>query len=184
MARRPGGEDPFVLSPRARRIAGWMAAALLIGVVALAVRLLGGNGDGTVLDPSPSGPSPSEPVITFGTALDPDTDEVAAEARTNRFAEGDTFAYSVSPSGTELPQAVYVEVRRAGLAEPEQAPVDPQALPADRDAIGFSVPAADLLAVFGPGEYLMLIYADPAGEPIAEGSFQLVGPAGSPTPSA
>ena len=50
---------------------------------------------------------------------------------------------------------------------------------------GLRRPADDLFEVFGPGEYLMLIYADPALDPIAEGSFILVGaPAASPSASA
>jgi hypothetical protein len=181
MARRPGDDDSFPLSPRARRIGGWIAAALLIGGIALAFRLLGGNGDGTVVDPSPSGSTGSSaPAITFGTALDPETGEVAADARTERFADGDTFVYSVAPSGT-LPQAVYVEVRRTdgGVVEIAQEPVDAQRLP-NPEVIAFTVPTADLLAVFGPGTYLMVIYADPAGEPIAEGTFELIAPLESP----
>jgi hypothetical protein len=183
MARRPGGEDGFTLSPRARLIVGWVAAALLIGIIAIAVRVLGGNGDGTVVDPSPSGSfAASGPAITFGTALDPATGEVAADAQVSRFADGDTFVYSVAPAGT-IPEAVYVEVRRMGAAEPEQAPVEAQPLP-NPEVIAFTVPADNLLDVFGPGEYLMLIYADPAGDPIAEGSFELVGPTVSASPSA
>ena len=50
MARRPDGDDRFSLSPRARRIAGWLAALLLVLGIAAVVRFLGGNGDGTPLD--------------------------------------------------------------------------------------------------------------------------------------
>jgi hypothetical protein len=185
MARRPGDDDSLPLSPRARRIAGWVAAALLIGGIALAFRLLGGNGDGTEVDPTPSGSAgASMQTVTFGTALDPATGEVAADARTERFAEGDTFAYSMAPFGT-MPDAVYVEVRRTDGQEPvvAQEPVDPQTLQ-NPNVIAFTVEAQFLFADFGPGEYLMLIYADPAGDPIAEGSFELVAPPESPTPSA
>jgi hypothetical protein len=181
MARRPGDDDSLPLSPRARRIGGWVAAALLIGGIALAFRILGGNGDGTVVDPSPSGSTGSSaPAITFGTALDPETGEVAADARTERFAEGDTFVYSVAPSGIP-PDAVYVEVRRTdgGVVEIAQEPVDPDPLP-NPEVIAFTVPTADLLAVFGPGTYVMLIYADPAGNPLAEGTFELIAPPQSP----
>jgi len=113
MARRPGDEDSLPLSPRARRYGGWIAAALLVGGIALVFRVLGGNGDGTVVDPTPSGSSASSAAtaITFGTVLDAATGEVAADARSARFAEGDPFVYSVPPSGT-VPAAVYVEVRR------------------------------------------------------------------------
>lgn len=182
MARRPGDDDSLPLSPRARRIGGWVAAALLIGGIALAFRILGGNGDGTVVDPSPSGSTGSSAQgVTFGTALDPATGEVAADARTERFAEGDTFAYSVGPSGTPH-DAVYVEVRRTDGQEPviAQAPVEAQPLP-DPDVIAFDVAARFLFRDFGPGTYLMLIYADPAGDPIAEGSFELISPLVSPS---
>ena len=184
MARRPGDDGSLPLSPLARRYGGWLAAALLLAGIALAFRILGGNGDGTVVDPSPSGSVASAALtISFGTALDPATGEVAADARTARFAEGDLFVYSVPPSGT-VPASVYVEVRRTGGGDPAtvQAPVDAQALP-DPTVIAFTVPTADLLAVFGAGEYLMLIYADPAGDPIAEGTFELVAPLVSPSPS-
>jgi hypothetical protein len=182
MARRPGGEEPFSLSPRARRIGGWVAAALLIFLIAIVFRILGGNGDGTAVAPSPSASTgPGIPAIDFGTALDPATGQVAADARTERFADGDTFVYSVAPAGV-IPAAVYVEVRRVGTAEPEQPPVDAQPLP-NPDVIAFTVPAADLLAVFGAGEYLMLIYSDLQGDPIAQGTFELVGPTVSPTAS-
>ena len=123
MARRPGDDDSLPLSPRARRIGGWIAAALLIGGIALAFRILGGNGDGTVVDPSPSGSTASAAQsITFGTALDPATGEVAADARTERFAEGDTFVYSVAPSGDACPTRVYVEVRANGRRRGRSCP--------------------------------------------------------------
>src|SRR6188508_2017401 len=177
MARRPGDDDALPLSPRARRIGGWIAAALLIGGIALAFRILGGNGDGTVVDSSPSGSTGSSVQdITFGTALDPATGELAADARTERFAEGDTFAYSVAPSAV-VPAAVYVEVRRTDGQEPEiaQEPVEAQQLP-NPAVIAFDVAAQFLFADFGPGTYEMLIYADPAGDPLAEGSFELIAP--------
>jgi hypothetical protein len=78
-----------------------------------------------------------------------------------------------------------VEVRRTGggAVEIAQAPLDAQPLP-NPDVIAFTVPADDLLAVFGPGEYLMLIYADPESEALAEGTFHLVGPSASGEASA
>ena len=45
----------------------------------------------------------------------------------------------------------------------------------------FTVPAPVLLDAFGPGTYLMLIYADPTGDPLAEGSFELIAPLVSPS---
>lgn len=180
MARGPADENGRALSPRARRIGGWVAAVLLIIGIAAVVRFLGGNGDGTSVAPSPQGTNgaPAQ-AITFGTALDSSSGEVAEDARTDRFADGDTFVYSVPPTAT-VPPAVYVEVLTAGAepAETLQEPLDAQRLP-NSEVIAFSVPAADLLAVFGAGQYRMRIYADPAGDPIAEGTFELVAPAAS-----
>ena len=185
MARRPGDEGALPLSPRALRYGGWIAAALLVGGIALMFRILGGNGDGTVVDPTPSGTAASSAVatITFGTALDGATGEVAADAQTSRFTDGDLFVYSVAPTGI-VPSTVFVEVRRTagGTVETVQAPVGAQPLP-DPTVIAFTVPTALLLADFGPGEYLMLIYADPAGDPIAEGTFELVALLLSASPS-
>ena len=108
---------------------------------------------------------------------------MAADARTERFAEGDTFVYSVTPSGS-VPPTVFVEVERTdgGAAEVVQEPVEGQLLP-NPTVIAFTVPASVLLDVFGPGRYLMTIYAEPGGDPLAEGSFELVAPAGSPAAS-
>lgn len=182
MARRAGDGESISLSPRARRIGGWIVAVLLVIGIAVVVRVLGGNGDGASVVPSVPGSSSGSGVapIAFGTALDPASGEVAADARTDRFAAGDLFAYSVSSadlaSSTPMPGAVYVKVERTGggTVEIVQEPVEAQNL-GNPQVIAFSVAAMALFDDFGPGEYRMLIYADPAGEPIAEGAFQLVG---------
>lgn len=186
MARRPGGEGRFTLSRRQKLIAGWLAAIAVILLIAIVVRFLGGDGDGSPVVPSPSASADSAApaAITFGTSLDATSGEVPETARTNRFADGDTFAYSVPPAGA-LPATVYVEVERvgggaAGIVQ-EADPDGVQSVPPGRLAIGFTVPAANLLAAFGPGEYVMRIHLDPAEAPIAAGSFVLVG---EPTPSA
>lgn len=189
MARRPGGEGRFTLSRRQRLIAGWLAAIALILVIAIVVRFLGGDGDGTPVVPSPSASQgeASPAAITFGTSLDTATGEVPEGARVNRFAAGDTFAYTVPASG-EVPSTVYVEVERVGGGEAgvvqDAATEGMQTVPEGRQAIAFTVPTSRLLAVFGPGEYVMRIHLDPATDPIAEGSFVLVGePAASPSGS-
>ena len=185
MARRPGDTGPAPLSPRALRYAGWLVAALFIIGIAVVVGLLGDPGDeGEVGGGSPSASAGAGHTIDFGTALDPATGQVADDARTDRFAAGYTFVYSVPPSAT-IPPAVYVEVVRTSSPEPEtaQAPVDAQSLP-NPEVIAFTVPADDLLAVFGPGDYVMRIYADPQSQPIAEGTFYLIGSEESPSPSA
>jgi hypothetical protein len=185
MARRPGDDGPILeLSPRALRIGGWVIAFLLIAAIAVVVGLLGGDADSGPLGASPSASGGAvEASIAFGTARIAGDGEVDPASRTDRFAAGDSFNYSVSPS-IPPPVSVYVEVRRTGggAVEVAQAPVDPQPLP-NPAVIAFTVPADDLLAVFGPGEYLMLIYADPEAEPLAEGTFHLVGPSASGDPS-
>jgi hypothetical protein len=113
---------------------------------------------------------------------------VSAEAETNRFAAGDTFAYSVEAEGT-VPATVYVGVERTsgGAQEVVQSAAEAdQDLPDGATAIAFAVPAANLLRDFGPGEYRMTIFTDPTAAPIAEGTFVLVevAPSSSVAPSA
>jgi hypothetical protein len=181
MARRPGEDGRFNLSPRARQIGGWLAVLVLVLGIAAAVRLFGGNADGDapLTSPSATAGGALHP-ITFGTALDAER-LVPADAVTNRFAGGDTFAYAVPDA--EPATAVYVEVRRISPSEVLQAPTDAQQIPGAPARIGFTVPAADLLEVFGPGSFTMLIYLDPASDPIAEGTFELVEPLASPSGS-
>ena len=162
-----------VLTPRARRLAGWLAALMLVLMVAAAARVLGGDGDGLgaagQVSPSPLG----RLEITFGTGLD-DRRLVPDDARATRFVRGETFAYSVNDA--DPASAIYVEVRRVGGGPIEvvQAPTDAQPIPGAPARIGFTVPAAVLLDVFGDGTYEMLIYLDPAGQPIADGRFELI----------
>jgi hypothetical protein len=49
----------------------------------------------------------------------------------------------------------------------------PQGIPDDATVISFVVPAADLVAAFGIGEFEMRIFAEPGGLPIAVGTFEL-----------
>src|SRR5687767_10924730 len=46
MARRPGLDGRFSLSPRERRILGWVVAIVLVLGIALVVRVVGGDADG------------------------------------------------------------------------------------------------------------------------------------------
>ena len=185
MARRPDGGSRFTLSPRGRRIAGWIAAVAIVAGIAVFVRFLGGNADGTSILPSPS-PSPtlSEAVgvIRFGTALDPVTHEVATDAETDRFVPSDSFAYSFRPA-TAPPETVWVEVRRGadGAGEAVQEPAAHR-LAADALVIGFEVPASALFDDFGTGAFQMRMYLAPEGEPIAAGSFELVAAEPSASP--
>jgi hypothetical protein len=181
MARRPGEDGRFNLSPRARQIGGWLAVLLLVLGIAAAVRLFGGNADGDapLASPSASAGGALHP-ITFGTALDAER-LVPDDAVTNRFARGDTFAYAVPDA--EPATAVYVEVRRVSPTEVVQLPTDAQQIPGAPARIGFTVPTANLLDVFGAGSFTMLIYLDPESDPIAEGSFELIEPLASPSGS-
>lgn len=183
MARPPGAPRRIELTAGQRRIAGWFAAALLIGIVALAFRILGGNGDGAAIDPDPSSSSGPAPSIRFGTALDQATGAVMEGSETDRFGEGDLFAYSLQVEGSPPPQ-VFVEVRRTGGGpiEAVQDPIDAQALP-DPRIIAFAVLADALIAAFGAGSYEMTIYAEPEGEPLGSGRFELVGVTVSPAAS-
>jgi hypothetical protein len=185
MARRPDGSSRYALSPRARRIAGWVAAVVIIGAIALFVRLLGGNADGTAVLPTGSAsPSPGAAAeIRFGTALDPATGEVADDAATDRFLESDAFAYSYRPDQPP-PTAVWVEVRREsdGSGEAVQSPAR-HTLAEDALVIAFQVEAAALFRDFGgPGPYQMRIYLVEDEPPAAIGSFELIGTAPSPSP--
>lgn len=184
MARRPDGSGRLTLSPRVRWIAGWVAAIAIIGGIALFVRLLGGNADGADVLPSASA-SPTggqAATIRFGTALDPATGEVAADAETDRFVETDQFAYSYRPPEPP-PTTVWVEVVRGAEGEGQtvQAPA-PHGLADDALVIGFEVAAAALFADFGAGPFQMRIYLVEGDLPAAVGSFELIAPGASPSP--
>jgi hypothetical protein len=179
MASRPGEDGTIALSPRAMRIVGWLAVIALIAIIALGVRLLGGNADGTAVVPTPSASARALQPIVFGTELEPATSQVTESSRTNRFVAGETFAYSVATDG-EPPAVVYVSVERTeGGVEEFVQPLEDggQDVPADRTAIAFTVPAENLVSAFGPGTYRMRIHLAPDAGPIAEGTFELVSPA-------
>lgn len=190
MARRPGEGGRITLSPRERRLLGWIAALFIVVGIAVVVGLLGGNGDGTPVAPGQSAPPSTDGLrtIALGTTIDASTGEVAEGTRTDRFTTGDTFAYSIRPSG-ELPAAIYVEVVRTGGGQPEvvqtATPENEQPITPGRPAIAFSVAADILLAEWGPGQYRMRIFTQPGGDAVAEGTFTLVGAVapGSTAPS-
>src|SRR4026209_1616294 len=95
MARRPGDGGRFRLSPRARQLAGWVAALLLVLGIAGAVRLLGESGDEGASVASPSGAGGAATLaISFGTELSAER-VVPVGARATSFGRADTFAYAV-----------------------------------------------------------------------------------------
>lgn len=175
MARRVGGNPPRIdLSPRARVVAGWLAALVLVIGVAFVVGRLGDQAGGSTTTAEATGSGAGSPLpITFGRVLGAGG-QVDPASHTERFTAGDTFAYSIDAEPPPNRQ-VYVEVMRlaGGSGEPVQTPA-PQPVPEERTAVGFQVPAQVLLDAFGPGEYLMRIYARLAGTAIAEGRFTLV----------
>jgi hypothetical protein len=180
MARRPGEGGSLALSPRARLIAGWVAALLLVVGIALAVRLLGESGDEGAAVPTPSTDAALTILpIVFGTELSEER-VIPVAARTTSFGPETTFAYAVD--GGEPAAAVYVEVERTdgGPLETVQEPVDAQPITGGPALIGFTVPTVDLLTAWGPGAYVMRIYLEPDGQPIAEGAFVLVEASSSP----
>ncbi|HVM25154.1 MAG TPA: hypothetical protein VM253_07150 [Candidatus Limnocylindrales bacterium] len=184
MARRPDGERKLLIPPRARRVAGWLAAIAIVAGIAIGVGLLGGNADGTRVVPTPdaTGAAPAA-TIRFGTALDPATQEVAETAATSRFIETDTFAYSFRPAQPP-PRTVWVEVRRGadGSGEAVQEPA-PHGLAEDALVIAFEVPAANLFRDFGDGPFQMRIYLEEDGAPAAaSGAFELISEASTPSP--
>ena len=182
MARRAGGIPPRIeLSPRARVVAGWLTALVLVVAVAFIVGRLGdqaGEAAGGA-DSTPSGAASPLP-ITFGTVLRQDG-EVDPASQTERFTAGDTFAYSIEaapPAAGEV--SVEVVRLRGGAAEPVQTPAA-QEVPQGRLAVGFQVPTQQLLDAFGPGEFVMRIYTT-SGAVIGEGRFVLLD-ATAPSPS-
>jgi hypothetical protein len=180
MARRPGENGRITLGPRERRLLGWIVALVLVVGIAVVVGILGGNGDGAPVAPNESTAASAGAAlpIAFGTELDDATHEVAENSRTDRFTAADTFAYSISASeGRVVPTIVYVEVERigGGALEVVQAatPDGEQTVPSGRATIAFTVAAEILFRDFGPGEYRMRIYLDPASDALAEGTFTL-----------
>ncbi|MGH2356633.1 MAG: hypothetical protein ACRDGJ_01295 [Candidatus Limnocylindria bacterium] len=176
MARPVAGSPPRIdLGPRSRVMAGWLAALLLVAGVAFVVGRLGDQAGGSAasLQPAASGTG-GLLAISFGTVLGADG-QVDPASRTERFAAGDNFAYSLDlapPPGGQ----VYVEVVQVagGASGPIQTPA-PQTLPEGRRTVGFQVAAQALLDAFGPGEYVMRIYGSAAGAALGEGRFVLLG---------
>lgn len=168
---RPLTGGPASLGPRTRILLGWVAAVALVAVIAFVVGRPAT--DAGAPDPSPSPATAAALPIVFGTALDPATGE--AIHPTARFVAGDLFAYSIHLAAPIGRDAVEVEVLRVGdPLSVVQAPAA-QAVSPESRVVAFSVPADALLKAFGDGEFLMRIYRDASGKPIAEGRFRLVG---------
>src|SRR5574338_788871 len=150
---------------------GWTVAGIALVVLAFVVgRPAQEQG---VLAGSPSATTPPPLAITFGTALDPQTN--VASADTSRFRPGDPFAYSVTMAGAPGTDTIWVEIIKHGLdgdSVAQEASV--QHILPDAATFAFQVRTDDLLAAWGAGDFEMRIYLDPVGRPVATGSFTLV----------
>ncbi|HEX6139342.1 MAG TPA: hypothetical protein VF013_02615 [Candidatus Limnocylindria bacterium] len=150
---------------------GWTVAGLALVVLAFMVgRPAQEQG---VLAGSPSPTTPPPLAITFGSALDPETN--VASADTTRFRPGDPFAYSVTMAAAPGTDTIWVEIIKHGLdgdGVAQEASV--QHILPDVATFAFQVRTDDLLAAWGAGDFEMRIYLDPVGRPVAVGSFTLV----------
>jgi hypothetical protein len=169
---RPASGGPAPLGPRARIVLGWVAAAALVVVIAFIVGRPDTDAGGLAPTASPSAAGALP--IAFGTARDPATG--AATHVADRFTAGDLFAYSVLLAAPIGRDEVQVEVLRVdgNVLTVVQAPA-PQEVSAESRLIAFSVPAKDLLAAFGKGQFVMRIYTAANPQPVAEGRFRLIG---------
>lgn len=159
-------------SPRAKTWLGWAAAALGVGVVAFVVGRAGSDAELPPTSPSPSAAGPL--AIVYGTALDPVTGE--AVQATDRFRDGDPFAYSVRMPAALGVDHILVEIVRLnadGTKTVAQRPSE-QGILAGSPVFAFEVRTTDLLLAWGPGTYAMRVYLPGASDPLATGRFTLV----------
>ncbi|HEX2142338.1 MAG TPA: hypothetical protein VHK28_08735 [Candidatus Limnocylindria bacterium] len=150
---------------------GWGAAALIMVAIAFIVGRPGGEQG--LLSATPSAtPTPPLPIV-FGTGLDPATNQ--ATGATDRFRNGDPFAYSVTLQAAPAVEEILVEVVRLDGQERTvvQEPSVQRILPEPR-TFAFQVLAADLLAAWGAGEFEMRIWLRSGATPLATGRFTLL----------
>lgn len=167
-AERRGGPGP-----RTRMWLGWAAGVLGVGLVVFLIGRAGSEAGLPSPTPSPSAAGPL--VIAFGTALDPATGE--ATDPTDRYRASDPIAYSVRLAAAPGVATILVEIARLE-GEQETVVQEPsiQGIDASSRVIGFTfaVPTSEVLAAWGPGNYVMRIYLPGAASPFAAGRFTLV----------
>ena len=163
---------PRTPSPRAQTWLGWAAAALGVGVVAFLVGRAGSDAELPQTSPSPSLAAPLS--IAYGTALDPVSGE--AVQPTDRFRDGDPFAYSVRLPAAPGVDTILVEIIRLNADGTETVAQRPseQGIVGSSAVFAFEVRTTDLLLAWGPGTYAMRIYLPGAADPLATGRFTLV----------
>ena len=159
-------------SPRAQTWLGWGATALGVGVVAFLVGRAGSDAELPPTSPSPSAAGPLS--IVYGTALDPVSGE--AVQATDRFREGDPFAYSVRMVAAPGVDTILVEIIRLNADGTETVAQRPsrQGIVSSSPVFAFEVRTTDLLLAWGPGTYAMRIYLPGVADPLATGRFTLV----------
>ena len=149
---------------------GWLAAVAGIAVVAFLVGRAGSEVE--LATPTPM-QSQGPLIITFGTALDPQSGE--AIQLTDRFRAGDTFAYSVHLSAAPGVTKIFVRIMR--LETDKTTVVQPpsrQGIAATSSVIAFTVKTTTLLKAWGEGDYQMDMFLAGAVHPFATGRFTLV----------
>jgi len=166
-AERRGGPGP-----RARTWLGWAAAALGVGVVAFVVGRAGSEAGLPSPDASPTAAGLLP--ITYGAALDPVSGE--AIQPTDRFRDGDPFAYSVRTPAPPGVDTILVEIIRLNddATETVAQPPSEQGIVPTSAVFAFEVQASTLLDAWGPGTYAMRIYLPGGSDPFAAGRFTLV----------
>lgn len=156
---------------------GWIAAALGVGAIAFIVGRAGLDVGLSGATPIPTAGGPGQ--VLFGTALDPSTGE--AIGGINRFRADDAMAYSVRLSSTPAGSSFFIEVVRLdGSVEITMQEPTETAAQVVGSVLGFRPSAAAMLATWGPGNFVLRIYTDPAAAPVAAGRFTLIE---SPGPS-
>lgn len=163
MARRMTS-DGTDRRPRRGLLLAWLAAAVAIALLAFILARPGGD---VALEPSPT-PDARPAEISFGTRADPATGE--AMDRTDRFAPGDTFVYSLVPAEPVEADLVTLEILRV---EDDELVSDHVAEIPAGPVIGLTVSADAMLERYGAGDFVMRIYVD-RDDPLGEGRFTLV----------
>ena len=172
---RPSSSSRQPIPLRTRVIIGWAAALVLVVGIAFAIGRIGGPEVPPVGSSAAASAAETPLPIAFGTLRDEDSGAVAPTAAIDRFTIGDRFVYSIGRPDATGSTILYVEVIRAGGdSAAVQTPAPLPYNPPGASVFAYDVPAEALLTDFGAGRFVMRIYTDPAGSPIAEGTFELV----------
>lgn len=150
---------------------GWGLA--LVALVALALIVGRPGSDRGASEPTPSPTTDAPPQIRFGASLDAATGRVLAAQQT--FDPTQTLAYSADLREPSTSGEVFVQVLRiSASSETEVQAPTAQQVPIGSQKLGVEIPAERLTTVWGPGDYVMRIYAVVGGPVAAEGRFSLV----------